>query len=92
MNVKLSVLGFIIDGILFPILLQRLPVTPYRLHSKVIFPLVISSYALSSDANLDCLWLCKGPGILKTEGSAGKSNFPSNTDHSFPVKIEKELL
>ena len=59
MDVKLSgFLGFIIDGILFPIqsLLtrlnsQRLPVTQYRLHSKVIFLLVNNYYTLSSDAN-----------------------------------------
>ena len=76
MNVKLSVfLGFIIDGILFPIQSlitrsnsQRLPVTQYRLHSKVIFPLVINYYTLSGDANLGCL--CKhargrgGGGVL----------------------------
>ena len=63
-NVKLSVfLGFIIDRFLFPIQSlitrlnsQRLPVTQYRLHSKVVFPLVINYYTLSSDANLGCLW------------------------------------
>ena len=65
MNVKLSVfLGFIIDDILFPrqslitrLNSQRLPVTQYRLHSKVIFPPVINYYTLFSDANLGCLWL-----------------------------------
>ena len=63
MNVKLSVfLGFIIDGILFPIQTrmrlnsQQLPVTENHLHSTVIFPLVIN-WTLSSDADLDCLWL-----------------------------------
>ena len=63
MNVKIErFLGFIIDGILFPIQSlitrlnsQRLPVTQHRLHSKVIFPLVINYYTLSSDADLGCL-------------------------------------
>ena len=64
MKVKFSVfLSFIIDSILFPIQSlitrlnsQRLPVTQYRLNSKVIVPVVINYYTLSSDASLGCLW------------------------------------
>ena len=63
MKVKFSVfLSFIIDSILFPIQSlttrlnsQRLPVTQYRLNSKVIVPVVINYYTLSSDASLGCL-------------------------------------
>ena len=65
MKVKFSVfLSFIIGSILFPIQSlitrlnsQRLPVTQYRLNSKVVVPLVINYYTLSSDASLGCLWL-----------------------------------
>ena len=54
---------------------QRLPVTQHRLHSKVIFPLVINYYTLSSDANLGCLWL--------------KQQFDDLTEHNSKYYSEK---
>ena len=65
MKVKFSVfLSVKIVGILFPIQSlimrsnsQRLPVTQYRLHSKVIVSLVINYHTLFSDANLAVLFV-----------------------------------